>query len=281
MDPLDITIVGPGRAGMSLALAASAAGHRITSVVGRERERTAAAAGLVSASARLVGEELPTGDLLVIAVRDAAITSAAASLGDVSGFTAAVHLSGFTPVAALAPLGAMVGGLGSFHPLQTLPSAEAGAGRLAGAHIAVTADEPLRTTLHGLAISLGSIPFDLADDAKALYHAAAAAAANFPLASLTMASDLFAAAGVPFAAARPLVEAVVANAFDLGPRAALTGPVARGDEATVAGQLDAVEAGAPEWRTAFVAFVRELARISGRSGEFAAMVDGERPEGTG
>ncbi len=281
MDPLDITIVGPGRAGMALALAASRAGHRIISVVGRDRERTAAAADLVSASARLVGDEPDGGDLLVIAVRDAAITPAAASLGDTSGFTAAVHLSGFTPVAALAPLEAMIGRLGSFHPLQTLPNAAVGAGRLAGAHIAVTADEPLRGTLHELAVSLGSVPFDLADDAKALYHAAAAAAANFPLASLTMASDLFAAAGVPFDAARPLVEAVVANAFDLGPRAALTGPVARGDEATVAGQLGAVEADAPEWRAGFVAFVRELARISGRSGEFAALVDAPRPEGTG
>jgi predicted short-subunit dehydrogenase-like oxidoreductase (DUF2520 family) len=84
-----------------------------------------------------------------------------------------------------------------------------------------------------------------------------------------MAADLFAAAGVPFAAARPLVEAVVGNAFDLGPRAALTGPVARGDRGTVAAQLQAVRAAAPEWAPAFAAWVGELARLTGREDEFA------------
>jgi predicted short-subunit dehydrogenase-like oxidoreductase (DUF2520 family) len=166
--------------------------------------------------------------------------------------------------------------VGSFHPLQTLPTPEAGAGRLSGAWIAVTAeDEVLRTRLHDLAASLGANPFDLADAAKPLYHAAAAAAANFPLVALAMAADLFAAAGVPFEASKPLVDAVVANAFALGPRAALTGPVARGDVGTVEAQIQAVVSSAPDWETAFRALVGELAKVTGRVDQFRGIVDPE------
>ncbi len=83
-----------------------------------------------------------------------------------------------------------------------------------------------------------------------------------------MAKDLFAASGVDFAVARPLVEAIVANAFELGPRAALTGPVARGDVETVASQISAVREHVPEWEPAFRAFVDALARLTGRRDQF-------------
>ena len=61
-----------------------------------------------------------------------------------------------------------------------------------------------------------------------------------------------------------MVEAIVANSFLLGPRAALTGPVARGDVSTVRSQLEAVRATTPEWEPAFRRFVDELARLTGR-----------------
>ncbi len=274
MDPLQITIVGPGRAGMSLAIAADAAGHSIDAVVAHDRERARTPAGLVGARPLGADDALPGGDLLVIAVRDAAIAGVAEAVVGGPRYAGAVHLSGFSSVAALEALEAAGVATGSFHPLQTLPTPEAGAGRIAGSWIAVTADEPLRTTLHRLASSLEAQPFDLADDVRALYHAAAAAAANFPLAALTMAADLFDRAGVPFAAAAPLVRAVTANALELGPRAALTGPVARGDVATVLGQIEAVNAEAPEWVPGFLSFVRELARITGRADQFDGLAGG-------
>ncbi|MFQ5555724.1 MAG: DUF2520 domain-containing protein, partial [Acidimicrobiia bacterium] len=90
--------------------------------------------------------------------------------------------------------------------------------------------------------------------------------------AFTMASDLRLEAGIRFDVARPLVAAVVANAFELGPRAALTGPVARGDVATVSGQIEAVRTAAPEWLPAFVDAVAELARVTGRRAEFAPLV---------
>jgi predicted short-subunit dehydrogenase-like oxidoreductase (DUF2520 family) len=148
---------------------------------------------------------------------------------------------------------------------------------LRGAWMAVTASEPLRSELYDLAESLGAHPFDLEDDAKAVYHAAAAAAANFPLAALVMAKDLFDAAGVPFAAAQPLVEAVVSNVFTLGPRPSLTGPVARGDVATVRTQLDAVAVAAPQWFGTFSSLVLHLARIAGRGHDFEDVLAAWQP----
>lgn len=273
MTPLELTIVGPGRAGLALALAAHRVGHTVIGVVGRNPESTARAAAALGATPLAIDEPLGSGDLIVVATNDVAIEAVASVLRDPSGHASAVHLSGFVAVDALRPLADAGLAVGSFHPLQTFPTAEAGADRLAGAHVAVTADEPLRTTLNELAVSLGAVPFDLEDGAKALYHAAASASANFPIAAFTMAADLFAEAGVPFEAARPLVEAVVANAFELGPRASLTGPVSRGDIETITGQLEAVLEAAPEWLPGFIGFVRELARISGRREQVADLLE--------
>ena len=271
-----LVLVGPGRAGMSLAIAASAAGHEVEAVVGRTAESALRGAAMVAAPALTIGETLPEADLLVIATRDAAIGGVAERLAESEPpVPAVVHLSGLSPVAVLDPLAAQGLDTGSFHPLQTLPTPEAGAARLRGAFIAITAGPSVGARLEDFARSLGATPFNLDDAQKPLYHAAAAAAANFPLAAFAMASDLFAAAGVPWEAARPLVEAVVANAFEIGPRAALTGPVARGDEGTVAAQLQAVASSNPEWQVAFARFVESLAALTGRSEQFESVLNNE------
>jgi len=264
-----IALVGPGRAGTALAIALHRAGHNIVAVVARERERAAEAAARFGATPILIGEPIPPVDLVVIAVRDHAIAAVAEALaplvGDAGGV---VHLSGATSVDALAPIRERGVETGSFHPLQTLPGLEAGAARLDGAWVAVTAAPPLRETLHELAQSFGGRPFDLDEEQKAIYHAAAAAAANFPLAALAVSRDLFEAAGVPFEAARPLVEAVIANAFEHGPAQSLTGPVARGDVDTVAAQLAAIAQRAPRWGKAFRSFVSATAEVAGTSDQF-------------
>ncbi len=271
-----VVLVGPGRAGLSLAMAAAEVGHDLVAVVGRSAESAQRGAEFVAAAPLVIGEDLPEADLLVIATRDAAIGAVAEQLATQDlAIPAAVHLSGLSPVAALTPLAEHGLDVGSFHPLQTLPTPEAGAARLRGAFIGVTAGPPLRDQLETLARSLGATPFNLDDGDKPLYHAAAAAAANFPLAAFAMASDLFAAVDVPWEAARPLVEAVVANAFELGPRAALTGPVARGDVQTVASQLRAVASSNPEWQLAFARFVESLAALTGRSEQFEPVFNDE------
>lgn len=271
-----LSLVGPGRAGLAVALAAVEAGHEVVAVAARRPDAAAHAAAVLESTPVGMEDRLPESDFVVVAVRDDAIAQVAGVLAASSpSIEAAVHLSGLAALDVLEPLRDLGAAVGSFHPLQTLPTPEAGARRLGGAWIAVTADPPLRIVLEDFARSLGARPFGLDDEAKALYHAAAAAAANFPLVALAMASDLFETAEVPFEAARPLVEAVVANAFDLGPRSALTGPVARGDVGTVTSQFSAIAESSPQWQRAFGTFVRELAALTGRGDQFRHLYEGE------
>ena len=126
-----ILLVGPGRAGMSLAVSFIAAGHEIAGVVGRTAESASVGAEIVGAEPLTLDEPLPAGDLLVIATRDSAIAPVARALADKDPEVAsAVHVSGLTSVQALDPLQGQGMQTGSFHPLQTLPTPEAGAARL-------------------------------------------------------------------------------------------------------------------------------------------------------
>ncbi len=257
---MNIEIHGAGRAGGALAIAASSAGHSIVSIVSRSEQSVDRLAALVELSPG-------TPDLIILAVSDDAIAATAEAIAAGGGTAPTVHLSGAVSTSSLDPIGRTGAQVGSIHPLQTFPDSERGAERLSGAWMAVTAQDPLRTRLHEFATSLGCQPFDLDDADKPTYHAAAAAAANYTLTTLDLARSLLEAAGVPFEAARPLVDAVIDNAFEMGPREALTGPIARGDVATVRMQLDAVRQEMPEAERAFVELARATAAMAGTSAE--------------
>jgi predicted short-subunit dehydrogenase-like oxidoreductase (DUF2520 family) len=253
---MDVIVVGPGRAGGSLAIAATAAGHRLVGVLARHPGRFRPLLPWDRA--------LPPADLAVIAVRDDAIGEVAARLAPFWDLgTVAVHLSGFTSLSALDPLSERGVGVGSLHPLQTLPDPERGAAALPGSWAAVTADAQARPVIVELAASIGLRPFDLADAAKPLYHAAASAAANYVVEALAVASDLMAAAGVAHEVLAPLTRAVVDNVFEVGPERALTGPLARGDRGTVAGQLAAASAVSAELGEQFRLLTAATARRAG------------------
>ena len=93
-------------------------------------------------------------------------------------------------------------------------------------------------------------PFEIEDEGRAAYHAAASIASNFLVTLEAAAERVAAGAGLEADEARallaPLVRATVENWAEHGPERALTGPIARGDEATVARQRDAVAESAPE-----------------------------------
>ncbi|MGB5168333.1 MAG: Rossmann-like and DUF2520 domain-containing protein [Acidimicrobiia bacterium] len=259
-----IVLVGPGRAGQSVAIAANGAGHEVVAVAARDTEQALSVARRLNARVVAIGEPIPAVDLIIIAVRDHAIGEVAGQIAPVARNAAAraVHLSGATPVSALAPLAAQGLAIGSLHPLQTLPTPDRGARSLAGSWMAVTADEPLRSELRSFATSLGGIPFDLRDSDRTAYHAAAAAAANFPTAAFAIAQRLLESTSVPFDALRPLVDRIVTNVFELGAGASLTGPIARGDVETVGAQIEAVRIAAPDLAAAFEAMVTATADVA-------------------
>jgi predicted short-subunit dehydrogenase-like oxidoreductase (DUF2520 family) len=133
-------------------------------------------------------------------------------------------------------------------------------------------DPGLLSFLEGLVKSFDAHPFAVADECRDLYHAAAAASSNYLIAALALAEELFDLAGVPFEAARPLVETVTANAFRLGAAAALTGPIARGDLGTVRSQLSAVARSAPDSENDYRAFAKATARVAGTTAAFEGIL---------
>jgi predicted short-subunit dehydrogenase-like oxidoreductase (DUF2520 family) len=170
-------------------------------------------------------------DLVVVATPDGEIAGVARAIRPRGGVVVA-HLSGAAGLDVLAPHRRRA----SVHPLVALPNAEIGAQRLRGAWFALAGDpigRELVEALEGRAFAVGE-----AD--RVLYHAAAVIASNHLVALLGQVERLADAVGVPFEAYLDLVSATVDNVRELGPAAALTGPAARGDEATIRRHLEAL-----------------------------------------
>jgi predicted short-subunit dehydrogenase-like oxidoreductase (DUF2520 family) len=152
------------------------------------------------------------------------------------------HVSGATPLAALDPHTRRFG----LHPLQTFTRAR-GAEQLDGAFAAVSAEsDEARAAGTWLARTLGLEPFALADGKRAVYHAGAAIASNYLVTLRRAAGSLLSAAGAPPEALDPLMRRTIDNGFEL------TGPIARGDWATVDAHLDAIRSERPELEPLYV-----------------------------
>jgi predicted short-subunit dehydrogenase-like oxidoreductase (DUF2520 family) len=150
--------------------------------------------------------------------------------------------SGPEPLRAASDRGAAIFGL---HPLQTITGDNP---ELIGASCAVSGSTPAALALaRSLARRLGMRPFELPEERRAAYHAAASIASNFLVTLEESASQLMERAGVQDAREMlaPLVLRSAANWAALGPQV-LTGPIARDDEATVEQHLEAIEAEMPE-----------------------------------
>jgi predicted short-subunit dehydrogenase-like oxidoreductase (DUF2520 family) len=175
---------------------------------------------------------------IVLAVPDDSIEKISTGLGRrvVAPGLPAIHLSGALGAEVLDGLRSAGHPVGSLHPLVSVPDASTGAARLPGAWYAVEGDEPARTFARGLVVSLDGRILDIPDGQKPLYHAAGVFASNYVVAVLAQAEALLQRAGVEENAREALCDlarGVVENVRALGPRDALTGPVARGDIRTV------------------------------------------------
>jgi predicted short-subunit dehydrogenase-like oxidoreductase (DUF2520 family) len=257
-----LALIGPGRAGTTIALGLHDLGWEVVGVAGRAPDApstTSAAACLASVPA-LVSNVARGAELVIVATPDRAIDQVllAAEPGIEPG-ALVIHLAGSRGVDVFAPLLERRSGVrvGAMHPLQSFPSTTIGLERLAGAWAAVAGDPAVAD----LARELGMQPFELADADRGRYHAAAVVASNHLVALLGQVERLAASCSVPFEAFAPLVFGSVQNAFALGPADALTGPVSRGDLTTVEQHLRDLD---PAERDAYRALAREAARLTGR-----------------
>lgn len=237
-----VRIVGPGRAGTALALALTNAGWDVAPMLGRGDDLTGAAAGV---------------DLLVLATPDGEIKGVAAQV-EPHETTVVAHLAGARGLEVLAPHPRRA----AVHPLVALPNAEVGARRLVGGWFAVAGD-PLATEV---VRSLKGRSFTVDDADRATYHAAAAIASNHLVALLGQVERLADQVGVPFEAYLDLATDTMANVAELGPRAALTGPAARGDEATIRRHVRGLPAAERRAYRGMVDAARRLAADQGATG---------------
>ena len=199
-------------------------------VIGSGRVGSAVSARLAERGLSL---DASTPDLVLLCVPDRVIAEVAAAI--VPGPWVA-HVSGATPLAALAPHDMRF----SVHPLQTF-TLRRGPEQLDGAWAAVTAEsDEAQVTATWLAETLGLRPFPLLDENRAAYHAGAAIASNYLVTLRHAAGVLFEAAGAPPAALDPLMARTIENDFEL------TGPIERGDWETVDRHLEAIQAECPE-----------------------------------
>jgi predicted short-subunit dehydrogenase-like oxidoreductase (DUF2520 family) len=229
-------IIGPGRAGTSLATALARAGWDVLPTLGRDDDVRGAASDT---------------DLLVIATPDQAISDVAHAVQPVER-TVVAHLSG---AAGLRPL-VSHRRRAVLHPLVALPDPERGAERLVGAWFGLSEDgDPL---VAEVVASLRGRVVHVAETGWARYHAAAVIASNHLVALLGQAERVAASVGAPMEAFLDLARGSLADVADLGPRGALTGPVRRGDAATIARHLDALP---PEERPAYEAMVEEAKKL--------------------
>jgi predicted short-subunit dehydrogenase-like oxidoreductase (DUF2520 family) len=155
------------------------------------------------------------------------------------------HVSGATTLDALAPARERGAETFSLHPLQTILD---GSADLTGAPGAVSGSSAAALRLaERLAGRLGMRPFEVPEERRAAYHAAASIASNLLVALEESSAELLDRIGIEDAREllAPLVLRTAANWAERGPEA-LTGPIARGDEATVARQRAAVEERTPE-----------------------------------
>lgn len=228
-------VVGPGRAGRSIALALENAGWTLAGLLGRDDDISSACSDV---------------DLVIIATPDHEIETVAREIAPRSECVVA-HLSGSRGPESLQPHRRRA----AIHPLVSLPDSQIGALRLAdGAWFAIAGDDFAAR----LVDDLGGHAFVVDDEQRALYHAAACIASNHLVALLGQVERIAALAGVPLAAYLDLVRATVDNVAALGPLAALTGPVARGDHETIAGHLAALD---PEERPAYEAMADAARRL--------------------
>ena len=249
--PLTIGFIGSGRAAAAIGRGLAKAGHDI--VLARRGEGTEALAATLDA--RLVDrrEVLTSADVTFLAVPDAVVpvlaSELAAEVADGEG-RAVAHLAGSLGRSALAPLAARGYRAVAIHPLQVL----SGWRIAAGTGFAVDAAPDAIELAARLVSDLGGIQFAVPERSRAAYHAAAVIAANLGMTMLAEAVDLLEGQGIERSEAMQGLAALVRGgleaAMDRGLPGALTGPVARGDLATVAGHLDAL-AGDPELLRAY------------------------------
>jgi predicted short-subunit dehydrogenase-like oxidoreductase (DUF2520 family) len=269
---LRVGVVSAGRVGSTLGAALARAGHEIVGVSAVSDQSLRRAERLLPDAPVLpVDEVVALADFVLLAVPDDVLRPLVAGLADTDSWRSgqlAAHTSGAQGIGVLDPAAARGVLALALHPVMTFAGRPEDLDRLDGATFGVTAVDELSPVAESLVLEMGGEPVWVPESARALYHASLTIASNHLVTLVNDALDLLAGAGVtePGRLAAPLLSASLDNVLRLGD-AALTGPVVRGDVATVASHVATLTREAPDVLASYAAMARrtaERARDSGR-----------------
>ena len=267
-----LNIVGAGHVGRALGRVFAARGvYAVQDVLTRSQAGARAAVDFIGAGAPVdaIGWMRPA-TVWMLAVSDDRIADVAAALARAHDLTGAVvfHCSGAKASSELAPLRDAGAAVASVHPVRSFADPAAVASTFEDTWCGVEGDAAALAQLVPSFEAAGARIVAIDAAAKTVYHAAAVFASNYLTTVLDAALRAYQAAGIPEAVARqlagPLVSETLANVLRLGAPQALSGPIARGDEATVARQQAAVDAWDPASGRLYAALAEATRDLAGR-----------------
>ncbi len=235
------------------------------------RSKHSALAGVRAIGAGMARGELTrqilAADIVLLSTPDDALSQVATALARMGGAEwhgkIVLHTSGALDATVLAPLARLGAATGSVHPLQTFSGRSTP--RLDGVMFAIEGHRLALRAARRIALAFGGVPLVIDGRQKAAYHAAGAFAAGHLLAVLEAATQILTRLGFKrwkaSQALLPLVRQMLENFERLGPRISWTGPVSRGDYATVRKHLKALERFPRETREAYLALSRLAVRL--------------------
>lgn len=267
-----ISIIGAGRVGQAFAKRLRKLGWRIGAVVTRSRRSARAAVRAIGAGtphAALTPDAFDA-DVILLSVPDDALENVAQRLAKIGGAALAknsrakivLHTSGALDHRVLAPLARRGASTGSMHPMQTFSGRNAP--RLEGVIFSIEGAPAARAAAQKIARSLGATPVIIKGDYKPAYHASGTVVAGHALALVESAMQMLLKIGFTRRSASqallPLIRQMLDNYESLGPHAAWTGPLSRGDYATISKHSKALRRFPREFQDAY----RALALLSTR-----------------
>ncbi|MBV8048156.1 MAG: DUF2520 domain-containing protein [Paludibacterium sp.] len=268
-----LAIFGGGRLGQSWGRLAQQSGrYRVVAVYCRTEAAALRAVDFVGAGqAAVLSAAATLAEVNLLSVPDDALAGLAQQLAAVSPTPGALafHASGVLDRAVLQPLADTGVACGSLHPAFSFADPARAVAGFAGTLCALEGDATAEAALSAFAAAIGGRPFTLKPGGKPAYHASLAIASNFLVTLCGFAQNVAAQAGIEGEAARELLGGLMRqsldNALALGAAAALTGPIARGDVATVERHLNVL--GAPAERMLYRALGRATLDLAARGAQ--------------
>jgi predicted short-subunit dehydrogenase-like oxidoreductase (DUF2520 family) len=271
---LRVGVVGVGRVGTALATALARAGHLVVAASGVSAEsRRRAERFLPDVPILAPDEVVAAADFVLLAVPDDALRLLVAGLAATGAWQEGqlvAHTSGAQGISVLDPAAARGVLPLALHPVMTFTGRAEDVERIAGATFGVTAPDELRPVAESLVVEMGGEPVWVPERARPLYHAALTVGSNHLVTLVNDALGLLDVAGVeqPARLLAPLLSASLDNVLRLGD-AALTGPVSRGDVATLATHLRTVAGQAPDVLPSYLAMARRTAQRAHATGRLS------------